>query len=153
MTSDSKNGSKQTSTVNNSDYANVCFPLKRSKLLLPYELVRKYLLILLLTSTIFLLAGGLEIITIICPLEKTTDPSIFDPYISIKLSRSLFSALFIGLGARGVYLIFHSTKFAYDLRFSISYLLIGIIITLLAMYFMSQLYYFELHPRFMCGTP
>jgi hypothetical protein len=100
-----------------------------------------------------LLAGGLEIISIIFPLEKTTGPGKYDLYISGKLFKSLLSALFIGLGARGVYLIFQSTKFAYDIRFSISYLLIGIIIILLAMYFMSQLYYYELNPGVMFGNP
>ncbi len=150
MTSDSKNRVKQTSNVNNNDYVNVCFPLTRFKLLLPYEVVRKYLLILLLTSTIFLLAGGLEIISIIFPLEKATGPGNYDLCISGKLFGSLSSALLIGLGARGVYLIFQSTKYAYDIRFSISYLLIGIIITMLAIYFMSQLYYFGV--GFLCGN-
>jgi hypothetical protein len=48
------------------------------------------------------------------------------------LIESLIASLFIGLGAGGCYLVWFSTRFAYDSRTSITLLIFGIILTLIA---------------------
>ena len=48
------------------------------------------------------------------------------------LIESLIASVFIGLGAGGCYMILYSTRFAYDPRTSLTLLIIGITLTLIA---------------------
>ena len=48
------------------------------------------------------------------------------------LVESLIVSLFYGLGTGGLFMIRHSTRFAYDVRTSITLLILGIILTLVA---------------------
>jgi hypothetical protein len=48
------------------------------------------------------------------------------------LVESLIVALFFGLGAGGLYMIHYSTRFAYDVRTSVTLLLLGVVLTIIA---------------------
>jgi hypothetical protein len=48
------------------------------------------------------------------------------------LIESLIAALFYGLGAGGLFMIRYSTRFAYDIRTSITLLILGIILAIIA---------------------
>ena len=45
---------------------------------------------------------------------------------------SLIAALFYGLGAGGIFMMRYSTRFAYDVQTSITLLILGIILTIIA---------------------
>jgi hypothetical protein len=115
---------------------------------LSYERYHKYLLAAILFSTIFLLTGGIY--------NLTENPPFVQPwkgvgviYRSINeqfILESLIAALYITLGTGGVFLIHYSTRYIYDSNRSISYLILGIILTLIASWSISALYHFKMNP-------
>ncbi len=104
-------------------------------IVLPYEAPRKYLLGITLFAVVFLLAGGIYNITETpLPMGQTSQGlvPIFPSLSEQFLVESLIAGVFIGLGTGGLYLIWYSTRFAYDPRVSITLLILGIILTLIA---------------------
>ena len=102
---------------------------------LPYEAPRKYLLGITLFVIVFLLAGGIYNITETpLPMGQTSQElvPIFPSLSEQFLVESLIAGLFIGLGAGGFYLMWYSTRFAYDPRISITLLTLGIILIVTA---------------------
>ncbi|UCG89791.1 MAG: hypothetical protein JSU57_04845 [Candidatus Heimdallarchaeota archaeon] len=102
---------------------------------LPYEAPHKYILALILFVTLFILAGGLYNLTEQpLPMGQTETQlvPVFKSSSEQFLVESLIAGLFFGLGGGGLFLIRHSTRFAYDIRSSITLLILGIILTLVA---------------------
>lgn len=102
---------------------------------LPYEAPYKYILALTLFLVIFILAGGIYNLTEQpLPMGQTTTQlvPVFKSSSEQFLVESLIAGLFFGIGAGGLYLIRYSTRFAYDARTSITLLILGIILTLVA---------------------
>ncbi|MFX0121060.1 MAG: hypothetical protein ACFFCU_18220 [Promethearchaeota archaeon] len=68
------------------------------------------------------------------PMTQTSEEVIiiFPQLNEQFLIESLIASLFIGLGAGGCYLIWYSTRFAYDTRTSMTLLILGIIVTIIA---------------------
>ncbi|UCG00923.1 MAG: hypothetical protein JSW11_15065 [Candidatus Heimdallarchaeota archaeon] len=102
---------------------------------LPYEAPHKYLLGIILCAVIFLLGGGIyNLAETPLPMGQTPEGIIIIfPELSEQfLIESLIASLFIGLGAGGCYLIWFTTRFAYDTRTSLTLLIIGITLTLIA---------------------
>ncbi len=102
---------------------------------LPYEAPHKYILAFILIVTIFLLAGGIYDVTEQpLPMGQTATQlvPVFKSSSEQFLVESLIAGLFFGIGAGGLYLVRYSTRFAYDIRTSITLLLLGIILTVVA---------------------
>ncbi|MFX0171123.1 MAG: hypothetical protein ACFE9L_04325 [Candidatus Hodarchaeota archaeon] len=102
---------------------------------LPYEAPHKYILAIILFSTVFILAGGIYNLTENpLPMGQTTNQllPVFQSNSEQFLVESLIAALFYGLGASGFYMIRYSTRFAYDARTSITLLILGIILAIIA---------------------
>jgi hypothetical protein len=102
---------------------------------LPYEAPHKYLLAIILLATVFILAGGIYNLTENpLPMGQTANQlvPIFRSSSEQFLVESLIAALFFGLGSGGLYMIRYSTRFAYDVRTSITLLVVGIILTIVA---------------------
>lgn len=102
---------------------------------LPYEAPQKYLLAVILLVTVFTLAGGLYNLTENpLPMGQTANQlvPIFRSSSEQFLVESLIAMLFFGLGAGGLYMIRYSTRFAYDVRTSVTLLVVGIILTIVA---------------------
>lgn len=102
---------------------------------LPYEAPHKYILALILMITLFILAGGLYDLTEQpLPMGQTQTQlvPVFKSLSEQFLVESLIAGLFFGIGSGGLYLIRYSTRFAYDVRTSITLLILGIILTLVA---------------------
>lgn len=102
---------------------------------LPYEAPHKYILAFILMITLFLLAGGLYDLTEQpLPMGQTQTQlvPVFKSSSEQFLVESLIAGLFFGIGSGGLYLIRYSTRFAYDVRTSITLLILGIILTLVA---------------------
>jgi hypothetical protein len=102
---------------------------------LPYEAPHKYILAFILIVTLFILAGGLYDLTEQpLPMGQTTTQlvPVFKSTSEQFLVESLIAGLFFGIGSGGLYLIHYSTRFAYDVRTSITLLILGIIITTIA---------------------
>ena len=99
---------------------------------LPYEAPHKYILAVILFVTVFILAGGLYNLTEQpLPMGQTATQlvPVFKSTSEQFLVESLIAGLFFGIGSGGLYLIHYSTRFAYDVRTSITLLILGIIIT------------------------
>jgi hypothetical protein len=99
---------------------------------LPYEAPHKYILAVILLVTVFILAGGLYNLTEQpLPMGQTATQlvPVFKSTSEQFLVESLIAGLFFGIGSGGLYLIHYSTRFAYDIRTSITLLILGIIIT------------------------
>jgi hypothetical protein len=108
---------------------------RRPSFALPYEAPHKYLILVILLATIFILAGGIYNLTenpLPMGQTETALVPIFRSSSEQFLVESLIAALFFGLGAGGLYMIRHSTRFAYDARTSITLLVLGIVLTLVA---------------------
>jgi hypothetical protein len=108
---------------------------KRPNFELPYEAPHKYIIFVILISTIFILAGGIyDIAENPLPMGQTSAAlvPVFQSSSEQFLIESLIAALFFGLGAGGLYMIRYSTRFAYDVRTSITLLILGIILTIIA---------------------
>ena len=102
---------------------------------LPYEAPYKYILAFTLFMVIFILAGGIYNLTEQpLPMGQTATQlvPVFKSSSEQFLVESLIAGLFFGIGAGGLYLIRYSTRFAYDARTSITLLILGIILTLVA---------------------
>ncbi|MFX0013644.1 MAG: hypothetical protein ACFFB2_10890 [Promethearchaeota archaeon] len=102
---------------------------------LPYEAPHKYILALILVATVFILAGGLYDVTEQpLPMGQTATQlvPIFQSSSEQFLVESLIAGLFFSIGSGGLYLIRYSTRFAYDARTSITLLIMGIILTIVA---------------------
>ncbi len=102
---------------------------------LPYEAPYKYILAFTLFLVLFILAGGIYNLTEQpLPMGQTTTQLVPDFKSTSEqfLVESLIAGLFFGIGAGGLYLIRYSTRFAYDARTSITLLILGIILTLVA---------------------
>ncbi|MFX1285452.1 MAG: hypothetical protein ACFFB5_17545 [Promethearchaeota archaeon] len=102
---------------------------------LPYEAPHKYVLALIIIATLFILAGGLYNLTEQpLPMGQTATQlvPVFRSSSEQFLVESLIAGLFFGIGSGGLFLIRHSTRFAYDIRTSITLLILGIILTLVA---------------------
>ena len=102
---------------------------------LPYEAPHKYILAFILFVTVFILAGGLYNLTEQpLPMGQTATQlvPVFKSTSEQFLVESLIAGLFFGIGSGGLYLIHYSTRFAYDVRTSITLLILGIIITIIA---------------------
>ncbi len=116
---------------------------------LPYEAPHKYILALILIATLFILAGGLYNLTEQpLPMGQTATQlvPVFKSSSEQFLVESLIAGLFFGLGAGGLYLIRYSTRFAYDIRTSITLLILGIIITLVAAVGTAVMYDYKTSP-------
>ncbi|MFX0124050.1 MAG: hypothetical protein ACFFAE_10470, partial [Candidatus Hodarchaeota archaeon] len=95
---------------------------------LPYEAPHKYILASILFATLFILAGGLYNLTEQpLPMGQTATQlvPVFKSTSEQFLVESLIAGLFFGLGSGGLYLIHYSTRFAYDVRTSITLLILG----------------------------
>lgn len=102
---------------------------------LPYEAPQKYLLAIILFVVLFILAGGLYNLTEQpLPMGQTASQlvPVFKSSSEQFLIESFIAGLFFGIGAGGLYLIRYSTRFAYDARTSVTLLILGIILTLIA---------------------
>ncbi|MFW9855876.1 MAG: hypothetical protein ACFFFG_12505 [Candidatus Thorarchaeota archaeon] len=102
---------------------------------LPYEAPGKYILGLILVFTIFILAGGIYDLTENpLPMGQTQNAlvPIFQSSSEQFLVESLIAAVLFAIGGVGVYLIRHSTRFAYDVRTSTVFLILGIILAIIA---------------------
>ncbi|MHA2245249.1 MAG: hypothetical protein ACXADY_09820 [Candidatus Hodarchaeales archaeon] len=102
---------------------------------LPYEAPYKYILAFTLFIVIFILAGGIYNLTEQpLPMGQTSTQlvPVFKSSSEQFLVESLIAGLFFGIGSGGLYLIRYSTRFAYDARTSITLLILGIILTLVA---------------------
>ncbi|MFX1505582.1 MAG: hypothetical protein ACFFDC_05650 [Promethearchaeota archaeon] len=102
---------------------------------LPYEAPHKYILAFILLVTVFILAGGLYNLTEQpLPMGQTATQlvPVFKSTSEQFLVESLIAGLFFGIGSGGLYLIHYSTRFAYDVRTSITLLILGIVITAIA---------------------
>ncbi|MFW9902731.1 MAG: hypothetical protein ACFFFH_00245 [Candidatus Thorarchaeota archaeon] len=89
----------------------------------------------ILCAVIFLLGGGIyNLAETPLPMGQTLDGIIitFPEPNEQFLIESFIASLFIGLGAGGCYLIWFSTRFAYDNRTSITLLIFGIILMCIA---------------------
>ncbi|MFX1508321.1 MAG: hypothetical protein ACFFDC_19745 [Promethearchaeota archaeon] len=89
----------------------------------------------IICAVIFLLGGGIyNLAETPLPMAQTPDKVIiiFPETNEQFLIESFIASLFIGLGAGGCYLIWYSTRFAYDSRTSITLLILGVIVTLIA---------------------
>jgi hypothetical protein len=102
---------------------------------LPYEAPQKYLLAVILFLIVFILAGGIYNITENpLPMGQTASSlvPVFQSSSEQFLLESLIAALFFSLGSGGFYLIRYSTRFAYDIRTSITLLILGMILAVIA---------------------
>lgn len=102
---------------------------------LPYEAPHKYLLAITLFAVVFILAGGIyDLAENPLPMGQTANAlvPIFQSSSEQFLVESLIAALFFGIGAGGLFLIYYSTRFAYDIRTSLTLLFLGIILTVIA---------------------
>lgn len=102
---------------------------------LPYEAPQKYLLAVILFVIVFLLAGGIYNITENpLPMGQTATRlvPVFQSSSEQFLLESLIAALFFSLGSGGFYLIRYSTRFAYDIRTSMTLLILGMILAVIA---------------------
>lgn len=102
---------------------------------LPYEAPQKYLLAVLLFLVLFLLAGGLYNLTESpLPMGQTTTRLIpvFQSSSEQFLIESFIAGMFFALGSGGFYLVRYSTRFAYDLRTSLTLIITGIVLVLIA---------------------
>ena len=116
---------------------------------LPYEAPHKYALAILLLATVFILAGGLYNLTEQpLPMGQTATQlvPVFKSSGEQFLVESLIASLFFGIGSGGLYLIHYSTRFAYDVRTSITLLIVGIIITLIAVVGTIVMYDYKTSP-------
>ena len=102
---------------------------------LPYEAPHKYLLAITLFVVVFILAGGIyDLAENPLPMGQTANAlvPIFQSSSEQFLVESLIAALFFGIGAGGLFLIHYSTRFAYDIRTSLTLLFLGIVLTIIA---------------------
>ncbi|MHA1974978.1 MAG: hypothetical protein ACTSW1_18450 [Candidatus Hodarchaeales archaeon] len=102
---------------------------------LPYEAPHKYILAFILFVIVFILAGGIyDLSENPLPMGQTANAlvPIFQSSSEQFLVESLIAALFFGIGAGGFFLIHYSTRFAYDIRTSITLLILGIILAVIA---------------------
>jgi hypothetical protein len=116
---------------------------------LPYEAPHKYILAIILFVTVFILAGGLYNLTEQpLPMGQTSTQlvPVFKSTSEQFLVESLIAGLFFGIGSGGLYLIHYSTRFAYDVRTSITLLILGIIITIIAAVGTIVMYDFKTSP-------
>jgi len=114
---------------------------------LPYEAPQKYLLAVLLFLVVFLLAGGLYNLTESpLPMGQTTSRlmPVFQSSSEQFLIESIIAGLFFALGSGGFYLVRYSTRFAYDLRTSLTLIIIGIVTVLIASGGILVLYDFKI---------
>ena len=108
---------------------------RRPTFALPNEAPHKYIILVILAATIFILAGGIYNLTenpLPMGQTQTALVPIFRSSSEQFLVESLIIALFYGLGTGGLFMIRHSTRFAYDVRASVTLLILGIILTLIA---------------------
>ena len=108
---------------------------RRPSFALPYEAPHKYVIFVILLSTIFILVGGIYNLTENPLPMGQTERSLVPIFVSSSeqfLIESLIAALFFGLGTGGLFMIRHSTRFAYDVQTSITLLILGIILTIIA---------------------
>lgn len=113
---------------------------------LPYEAPQKYIFGAIVVFLVFLLSGGIynlaennEFIGNIPGVILVVYPQINTQFFF----ESFIAAFFIGLGAIGAFLIRYSTRFAYDLRFSITVLTVGITILTVAVIGITIVYNFK----------
>ena len=102
---------------------------------LPYEAPHKYLLAVLLFFIVFILAGGIyNIAENPLPMGQTSTTlvPVFQSSSEQFLLESLIAALFFSIGSGGFYMIRYSTRFAYDVRTSLTLLILGIVLALVA---------------------
>ncbi len=114
---------------------------------LPYEAPQKYLLAVLLILIVFILVGGIYNITENpLPMGQTATSlvPVFQSSSEQFLIESLIAALFFSLGSGGFYLIRYSTRFAYDIRTSITLLILGMILVVIASGVTLVLYDFKI---------
>jgi hypothetical protein len=108
---------------------------RRPNFALPNEAPHKYIIIVILIATIFILAGGIYNLTenpLPMGQTQTALVPIFKSSSEQFLVESLIIALFYGLGTGGLFMIRYSTRFAYDVRTSITLLILGIVLALVA---------------------
>jgi len=108
---------------------------RRPDFALPYEAPHKYIILFILFAIIFILAGGIYNLTenpLPMGQTQTALVPVFKSPSEQFLIESLIAALFYGLGAGGLFMIRYSTRFAYDIRTSITLLIVGIIIAIIA---------------------
>ena len=108
---------------------------RRPDFALPYEAPHKYIIMFILLATIFILAGGIYNLTenpLPMGQTQTALVPVFKSPSEQFLVESLIAALFYGLGAGGLFMIRYSTRFAYDIRTSITILVLGIILAIIA---------------------
>ena len=113
---------------------------------LPYEAPQKYLLIIMLTGFIYVLAGGIYNITE-NPLAMGSTQTALVPVLQTLsdqfLLESFIAAILIFVGVAGFYLIRYSTRFAYDATNSITLLIVGSLIILISVAGITLMYNFK----------
>jgi len=126
---------KETRTPWISAFKKPTIDFRRPDFALPFEAPHKYVILVILLATLFILAGGIYNLTenpLPMGQTQTALVPIFKSASEQFLVESLIAALFYGLGAGGIFMIRYSTRFAYDVRTSITLLILGIILTIIA---------------------
>lgn len=113
---------------------------------LPYEAPQKYLLATMIVGFIYILAGGIYNLaenpiamgstqTALVPVLKTLNDQF--------LLESFIAAILITIGVSGFYLIRYSTKFSFDFSNSVTLLIVGSMIILVAVIGMTIMYNYK----------
>jgi hypothetical protein len=105
---------------------------RRPKIYLPHQEPGKYILFLLIASSILLLSGILYVVSenpIPMGFTQTGSPVLVHTSQHDQfLIETIVVGIFFSVGAFGVYLVRFSTRFAYDPRYATSILILGIIL-------------------------
>ncbi|MFW9915839.1 MAG: hypothetical protein ACFFGZ_09550 [Candidatus Thorarchaeota archaeon] len=110
---------------------------RRPKVYLPHQEPGKYILFIIITSSVLLLSGILYVVSenpIPMGFTQTGSPVLVhtSPHDQF-LIETIVVAIFFSVGAFGIYLVRFSTRFAYDPRYATSILILGIILLLVGL--------------------
>jgi len=110
---------------------------RRPKLYLPHQEPGKYILFILIASSVILLSGGLYVVSenpIPMGFTQTGSPVlVHTSHHDQFLIETIVVAIFFSVGAFGVYLVRFSTRFAYDPRYATSILVLGLILIIVGL--------------------
>ncbi|MHA2369426.1 MAG: hypothetical protein ACXADX_11460 [Candidatus Hodarchaeales archaeon] len=110
---------------------------RRPKIYLPHQEPGKYILFILIASSILLLSGILYVVSenpIPMGFTQTGSPVLVHTSQHDQfLIETIVVAIFFSVGAFGIYLVRFSTRFAYDPRYATSILILGIILLLVGL--------------------
>ncbi|MFQ5981153.1 MAG: hypothetical protein ACE5OZ_23680 [Candidatus Heimdallarchaeota archaeon] len=105
---------------------------RRPKIYLPHQEPEKYILFILVLSSILLISGALYVVSenpIPMGFTQTGSPELVHPSQHDQfLIETIVVAIFFSVGALGIYLLRFSTRYGYDLRYATSILILAIIL-------------------------